>query len=50
MDLLFKYESHIYIANKAMREICIPIPIGSNAEIAEVEVKIGNKNIKIQYR
>ena len=33
-----------------MREICVPIPIGIDAELAEVEVKIGNKNIIIQYR
>jgi len=33
-----------------MREICVPIPIGIDAELAEVEVKIGNKNIRIQYR
>jgi len=33
-----------------MREICLPIPIGIDAELAEVEVKIGNKNISIQYR
>lgn len=33
-----------------MREICIPIPIDTGAELTEVEVKIGKKNIKFQYR
>ncbi|WP_372644293.1 hypothetical protein [Ancylomarina sp.] len=33
-----------------MREICIPIPIDTGAELAEVEVKIGKKNLKFQYR
>jgi len=33
-----------------MREICLPIPVGIDAELAEVEVKIGNKNLKIQFR
>jgi len=33
-----------------MREICIPIPIDTGAELAEVEVKIGHKNLKFQYR
>ncbi len=33
-----------------MRELCIPIPIDIGAELAEVEVKIGQSNTKFLYR
>lgn len=33
-----------------MRELCIPIPFDIGSELAEVEVKIGTKNLKFQYR
>lgn len=33
-----------------MRELCIPIPIDTGAELAEVEVKIGKTNLKFQFR
>ncbi len=33
-----------------MREICIPIPLNDDNQLAEVEVKLGNKTQSVFYR
>jgi len=33
-----------------MRELCIPIPFDIGSELAEVEVRVGEKNLKFHYR
>ncbi|MUP36289.1 hypothetical protein [Labilibaculum euxinus] len=33
-----------------MREICVPIPLGDDNEVAEVEVKLANKKISVFFR
>ncbi|WP_321306537.1 hypothetical protein [Marinifilum fragile] len=33
-----------------MREICVPIPFSDDEQVAEVEVKLANRKISVQYR
>ncbi|WP_421918314.1 hypothetical protein [Marinifilum sp.] len=33
-----------------MREICVPIPFVDDNQMAEVEVKFANRNVRVQFR
>ena len=33
-----------------MREICVPIPLTEDNQVAEVEVKLADRKISVQYR